>query len=368
MGKILLVEPDFPIATKSKNHAHFLPIGLLKIGTYHKKRGDRVKLVRGLQRCGFTPDRILITSVFTYWSKYVHEAAKFYHEAYPKARIEIGGIYASLMPEHCKQHSPFAYVYKGLYRGGVAEKVTPDYSLLPENLDYQIIHTSRGCTRKCAFCGTWKIEPEFKCVNTINNLIEKQRLVFYDNNLLANPHIDKILREVSEYRLERGHRLSCESQSGFDLRLLTPERARLLKAARFMNPRVAWDGSYKDWPRVQQAIEYLKNAGYTHNDIFVFMIYNCVLSYEEMRKKLDACRRWKVRVIDCRYRPLEYTDDGYKPGRKPQKETEYHIHKGWKDWQVRRFRRCVREQNIAILLNLPNGRYIPGCERHKVAV
>jgi hypothetical protein len=366
--KLLLVEPDFPIATKSKNHAHFLPIGLLKIGTYHKQKRDRVKLVRGLKRCGFTPGRILITSIFTYWSKYVHEAAKFYHEAYPKARIEIGGIYASLMPEHCKQHSPFAHVYKGLYRGGVAEKVIPDYSLLPEDLDYQIIHTSRGCTRKCAFCGTWKIEPEFKCVDSINNLIEKRRLVFYDNNLLANPNIDKILQEISEYRSKRGHRLTCESQSGFDLRLLTPERARLLKAARFKNPRVAWDGSYKDWTRVKTAIEYLKDAGYNHTDIFVFMIYNCTFSYEEMRKKLDACRRWGVRVIDCRYRPLVYTDDGYKPGRKPQGKDDYYIHKGWEDWQVRRFRRCVREQNIAILLDLPKKRYIPGCEQRKVAV
>ena len=140
MSKILLVEPNFPIATKSKNHAHFLPIGLLKIGTYHKQKWDRVKLVRGLKRCGFTPDRILITSIFTYWSKYVHEAAKFYHQAYPKARIEIGGIYASLMPKHCKKNSPFAYVYRGLYHRGVAEKVVPDYSLLPEKLDYQIIN------------------------------------------------------------------------------------------------------------------------------------------------------------------------------------------------------------------------------------
>ena len=366
--KLLLVEPDFPIATKSKNHAHFLPIGLLKIGTYHKQKRDRVKLVRGLKRCGFTPDRILITSVFTYWSKYVHEAAKFYHKAYPEARIEIGGIYASLMPEHCKQHSSFAYVYKGLYRRGVAEKVIPDYSLLPENLDYQIIHTSRGCTRKCTFCGTWKIEPEFKCVESILPLIEKRRLVFYDNNLLANPNIDKILREISEHKIDKRYRVSCESQSGFDLRLLTPERARLLKAARFMNPRVAWDGPYKDWARVKKAIGYLKDAGYNHTDIFVFMIYNCTLSYKEMRRKLDACRRWGVRVIDCRYRPLEYTNDGYKPGRKPQGKDDYYIHEGWKDWQVRRFRRCVREQNIAILINLPNGKYILGCERQKVAV
>ncbi|OHB60276.1 MAG: hypothetical protein A2167_02305 [Planctomycetes bacterium RBG_13_46_10] len=368
MGKILLVEPDFPIASKSKNHAHFLPIGLLKIGTYHKQNGDCVKLVRGLKHCVFKPDRILITSLFTYWSKYVHEAAEFYHKAYPKARVEIGGIYASLMPEHCKKNSPFAYVYQGLYRRGVAEKVVPDYSLLPEDLDYQIIHTSRGCTRRCTFCGTWKIEPEFKCVDSIKELIGKRRLVFYDNNLLANPKIDRILREISEYRFENRYKLSCESQSGFDLRLLTPELARLLKAARFVNPRVAWDGSYKDRARIKKAIGYLKDAGYNHTDIFVFMIYNCTPSYKEMRKKLDACRRWGVRVIDCRYRPLNYIDDGYKPGRKPQGKNDYYIHKGWEDWQVRRFRRCVREQNIAILLDLPNRRYIPGCERRKVAV
>ena len=62
---------------------------------------------------GSRPDRILITSLFTYWSHYVHEAAAFYHAAYPSAKIEIGGIYASLMPEHCKRSSPFATVSRG---------------------------------------------------------------------------------------------------------------------------------------------------------------------------------------------------------------------------------------------------------------
>ena len=231
-----------------------MPVGLLKIGTYHKKRGDKIKLVRGLGRCGFTPDRILITSLFTYWSKPVHEAAKFYRGAYPKARIEIGGIYASLMPKDCKKRSPFAHVSRGLYRQGVAEKVVPDYSLLPEDLDYQIVHTSRGCTRKCTFCGAWKIEPKFTYMDSIIPLIKKRKLVFYDNNLLANPNINKIVKEISKYRTKRGIRLTCESQSGFDLKLLNSERARLLKDAYFTNPRIAWDGSYKHWPKVKNAI------------------------------------------------------------------------------------------------------------------
>ena len=116
--KLLLVEPEFPLAVKSRNHSHFLPIGLLKIGSYHRLRGDKVRLVRGLARCGFTPDRVLVTSLFTYWSEHVHQAVAFYHEAYPNAQIEIGGVYASLMPEDCKARSPFAIVRRGLYRGG----------------------------------------------------------------------------------------------------------------------------------------------------------------------------------------------------------------------------------------------------------
>lgn len=368
MMRILLVEPAFPLASKSKNHSHFLPSGLLKIGTYHKAKGDNVRLVRGLRRCKFKPDRILITSLFTYWSKYVHEAAKFYHDSYPQTKIEIGGIYASLMPEHCKNQSPFAKVCCGLYRGGEAEEVEPDYSLLPEDLDYQIIHTSRGCTRRCTFCGTWRIEPEFTCVDSVINIIKKRKLVFYDNNLLANPHIDEILQELAEYRTDKGHPLRCESQSGFDLYLLTTERAKLLNKAHFVNPRIAWDGRYKSWPRVKQAIELLKKAGYKRKEIYIFMIYNHSLSYREMKQKLEACRRWRVRVIDCRYRPLDSTEDNYRPGQKPQENGEYYIHEGWTDVQIRRFRRNVRQQNIAILLGLPNGRYIKGCESHKVSV
>jgi len=365
--RVLLVEPAFPLPEKSKNHAHFLPIGLLKIGTYHMQRGDQVRLVRGERRCGFTPDRILITSLFTYWSGAVHDAAAFYHSAYPKASIEIGGIYATLLPGDCKRRSPFASVRRGLYRRGAAEAVLPDYSLLPEPLDYQIVHTSRGCTRRCAFCGTWRIEPKFTCKTTILPELLKPRLVFYDNNLLANSHIDEILREIANYCLPNGRRVRCESQSGFDRRLLTPERARLLKAARFENPRIAWDGAYSSWPDVRRAVRILKSVGYGRKDIHVFMLYNHALAYQEMLKKLDACRRWMVRVVDCRYRPLTATEDNYEPGPKSQPPGAYHIAPGWTDAQVRGFRRAVRHQNIAVLLGLPQGRYIPGCERRMVA-
>ncbi|PIP18082.1 MAG: Fe-S oxidoreductase, partial [Parcubacteria group bacterium CG23_combo_of_CG06-09_8_20_14_all_35_9] len=56
--KILLVEPNFPIPPKSKNHAHFLPIGLLKIASYHRSLGDKIELHRGNYPAQFYPDQI----------------------------------------------------------------------------------------------------------------------------------------------------------------------------------------------------------------------------------------------------------------------------------------------------------------------
>ena len=71
---ILLVEPDFPYARKSINHHESIPIGLLKIASYYlfpQFNVERIKLVKGQKDdVGFYPDKILITSLFTYWSDY----------------------------------------------------------------------------------------------------------------------------------------------------------------------------------------------------------------------------------------------------------------------------------------------------------
>lgn len=362
---VLLVEPNFPIPAKSKNHCNFLPIGLLKIAAYHRSVGDSVELHRGNFQAKNLPDEIKITSLFTYWSKQVRESVQYYKELYPSTRMEVGGIYASLMPEHAKT-SGCDDVKAGLYKKGIAEDFEPAYDLV--NVDYQIVHGSRGCFRKCNFCGTWKIEPDVTYKKSIKDEIKKKKIVFYDNNLIANPHIKDVLSEIAEYKFSDHSRVHCESQSGLDGRILIkdPDIATYLKKARFQHPRIAWDGTYAHWPKIKDQLQVLRDAGFRSDDIFIFVLFNHDLSYEEMRAKLDACRRWKIRVIDCRFRPLDSTSDNYKPKAKSQDEDEYYIHKGWTDGQVRAFRRAVRRQNIALILDLPNGRYIEGVERRYI--
>jgi len=366
--KILLVEPNFPIFPKSKNHGNFLPIGLLKIASYHRSQGDKIELKRGNSPANFYPNQIKITSLFTYWSKYVKESVDYYRKLYPKTQIEVGGIYASLMPDHCKKYTGCDKVSRGLYKRGVAEKLEPAYDLV--NVDYQIIHASRGCFRHCHFCGTWKIEPQVMYKKTLRNEIKTNRLIFYDNNLIANPHIENILNEISETRINRCA-VYCESQSGLDGRILEkkPYFANLLKKARFQNPRIAWDAGISLKDKIKNEIEILLQAGYKSKEVYIFILYNHQsIPYDEMREKLEQCRKWRVQVIDCRFRPLDMPDDNYDPRARRQTADDYYIAPNWTDWQVRRFRRAVRRQNIAIRLDLPKGRYIEGIERKFIAV
>ena len=346
MKKYLFVEPSFPIPPKSRNHSDFLPIGLLKLASYHRKKGHRVKLNRGNQLAGFYPDKIFITSLFTYWSSYVKDAVTFYRRKYPRAIIEVGGIYATLMPDHCKEFTGCDKVFIGQHNG--ADKCLPAYDLV--NVKFQIIHGMRGCSRKCPFCGIWKIENKsYKTADEIRNEICSNKIIFYDNNILDNPNIEEILTMLSHVTY-KGRPVTCECQSGFDGRKIEeePHLANMIKKARFRNIRVAWDFTYEQYSKVENWIKLLVNAGYKRRDIFVFMIYNWSFDYFELEQKRSKCFEWGVQIADCRFRPLNQTFDNYNSRLTEQSRSEYYIHSNWSDQQIRKFRKDVRKHNICL--------------------
>lgn len=345
---VLLVVPNFPIPQKRKIDHNFCPIGLLKIGSYFKHaKGYNVELVFGHKTPNMTPDEIWITSLFTYWSEYVHNCAKYYRSLFPEAKLKVGGIYATLLPERAKEEMG-AEIHIGLHKDAEdwCDKHDVDYSILGFDIDFQIMHGMRGCFRRCSFCGVWKIEPEEKFYYSIADKIQKNHIIFYDNNFLRHPDIINILKELAAKRVN-GRVVHYESQSGFDGRILTQEIANLLKKARFINPRIAWDNSYDEWPKIEKQIELIKNAGYKSKDIFIFMLYNWDIDYQTMEKKRLKCWEWRVQIADCRYRPLDQMYD-YFDSRKQQTNDDYYIHPNWTDEEVKAFRKNVRQHNICV--------------------
>jgi hypothetical protein len=354
-SKILLVEPEFPVASKSKNHSSFLPIGLLKLGSYYRSQGCEVHLHRGKYLAPFYPDQIMVTSLFTYWASYVRDAVLFYKQLYPKAKIIVGGIYATLMPDHCKDYTKCDSVFIGQHP--LAEKYFPAYDLV--NVDYQILHGMRGCTRTCSFCGIWRLEKKtYKTAVQIKEEVKSNRIVFYDNNMLANPDIENILSMLSNLKYN-DKVIKCESQSGVDGRILEekPHLANLLKKARFSEIRIAWDFGYEQYKRVENWINILKEVGYNHRSIFVFMIYNWEFNYEQMELKRQKCFDWNIQIADCRYRPLTATHDYYNGNKSNQTTDDYFIHRDWTDCEVKQFRKNVRQHNICIRYKIPWSNY-----------
>jgi len=284
--RVLLVQPNY--------YTRFPPLGLLKLSTYHKKLGDETYLVKGCNEAPWIPDKIYVTSLFTYAWKPVHDAVKFYKEKYPSAKIILGGIYATLMPEHAAMSG--AKVHQGIFED--AEDLMPDYSLEPE-WGASIIFSSRGCIRKCPFCAVPKLEPNFIFKKSIKNLIypSHKKVIFWDNNLMASPCWKEVLQEVRELGLK------VDFNQGIDARILTPEKAETIASLKTELIRIAFDGrdSEKD---VEKGVRLLIEAGVRPKKILAYLLYNFDDSPEDLLHRLKKTMEWGIASYPMRYQPI----------------------------------------------------------------
>lgn len=180
---ILLVKPNY--------YSRYPPIALMKFSAYFKSIGWNVNYVEGTEcRDDLKPKYIYITSLYTYEWRAVHQACLFYKDRFPRSTIFLGGIYASLMPEHAR--SLAVEVHAGRYPE--IDEVQLDYSLVP-NWDSSLISATRGCIRKCSFCAVKRLEPRFEYSASIRSQIVMAlpKIVMWDNNLLASPNCGDIL-------------------------------------------------------------------------------------------------------------------------------------------------------------------------------
>ena len=294
MKNILLIEPDY----KNK----YPPLGLMKISTYHKQKGDKVIFYKGysteLKEQSW--DRIYISTLFTfYWNKTIKTINFYSSSVEHPSHIFVGGVMATLMKREI-QNEINVTIIEGLLneKGKLSYKddekidcILPDYSIVdrksnlllkysyPTNDSY-ITYATRGCIRKCKFCAVPIIEPIFtnsisiaKQVKAIkDNFGEKRHLLLLDNNILASEEFPRIIDEIKSAGFERGAKyiqtingkniyLSryVDFNQGVDLRLLTKDKMKLLSEIAIKPLRIAFDDiKYKNIyiEKVRLAAEY----------------------------------------------------------------------------------------------------------------
>jgi hypothetical protein len=296
---ILLVEPAY--------YTQYPPLGLLKLATYHRAKGDTVELIRGCSTANSRPDRLYISSLFTYAWQPVHEAVRFYSAEYQQAMVTVGGIYASLCRDHLEQtFGDRIEVHEGLVPE--IEELLPDYSLVPE-WRASILFSSRGCIRKCPFCSVPQLEPKFEAKKSIKHLIYPghRKAILWDNNILASPYWQNIFGELEDLGLE------VDFNQGLDARLLTEETVSKLKKLRIPIVRLAYDSKgVKE--SLKKAIGLLKDVGIDGRRIVVYCLYGHLDTPEDFVERVRELITWGVVAYPMRYQPLEpCTKDSYIP-------------------------------------------------------
>ena len=226
----------------------------------------------------------------------MHDAAAYYRSLYPDSRIVLGGIYATLMPEHAAL-ADVDKVHTGLVNE--AERFIPDYSLTPD-WDSSIMFGTRGCIRKCAFCAVPRLEGKTKGpAQSIKDLVHEDhgRVVLWDNNILGVPNWEEVVSELRSLDVE------IDFNQGLDARLINKEVAQKLSGLRIRPIRMAYDMP-NEKAALERAIPALEEAGFNRRRMHVYTLYNFLDTPEDFLERVVRLLSWGVVSYPMRYEPL----------------------------------------------------------------
>ena len=243
--RVLLIEPEYKV--------RYPPLGLMKISTYHKMRGDEVTFYRG-ERAAVRDqnwDIIYIATLFTFTWKSALGTIKFYQRNKTNVKdIRVGGVLASLLQGDVEAETGIRPHF-GLWEE--IDRLPPDYSFADGTYEYyrnnaSFAHMTRGCPNHCSFCAVSKLEPEYVDFIPLEHQLDpnKKDLILLDNNVLASKDFAQIINEIKACGFERGAmygaaRRVVDFNQGVDARLLTEEKMELLSQLPIHPLRIAFD-------------------------------------------------------------------------------------------------------------------------------
>jgi len=277
---------------------------LLRIGSALQFTGNRVEWVvsPAMPERIEAPGEIYITSMFTYDYQLVWDAVRIYRAAYPGAKIIVGGIYATIMPEHAKQ-SGADEVLAGQHPLGA--EYPPDPSILPYPQDFGYLFTSYGCDMACTYCATHLLYGPGIRQLPVQRVIDEIKFVssrglrevwFGDDNLLygSATHIN----EICEAILSAGINCHFRVQGGMSAKDFSRKTALLMRRAGFVEISFAIESTDPEVRRMMgrkantdndmlvQALRYADEAGFQRQNTNVYFIIG--LPYQSLGSMVDT--------------------------------------------------------------------------------
>jgi len=315
--RILLIEPAYK--------AKYPPLGLMKVSTFHKQRGDEVVFYKGTNAALRDQkwDIIYITTMFTYQWNTTIKTIKFYQRNKANRNIRVGGILASLLYYDVKKETGITPHF-GLYKK--VDRLAPAYKLFDNTYDYftnnvSIGYMTRGCINHCPFCAVPELEKEYVPFIPLKKQIDpdKKDLLLLDNNVLASPEFPRIIKEIKRYGFYKGAKFEgrfryIDFNQGIDARLLTEEKMRLLSEIAIKPLRVAFDDiKFKRLYIEKIRLAYKYGIKYLSN--YILFNYNDTPEdlYERLRINIELNEELGLSIFSfpMRFIPLNAKDRRY---------------------------------------------------------
>lgn len=220
------------------------------------------------------PEAVLVTSLMTYWYSGVRETVDLVRRVFPDVPVLIGGIYASLLPEHAAVHCRPDEILRGpgeetlpnaLYRHtGISNQpsafkerfeFSPALDLMT-NVRFLPLLTTRGCCLKCSYCASSLVFPHFvrrhvseviKEIQTGVNVHRIHDIALYDDAFLLEAHAHALPILDAAAHLFQG--LRWHTPNGLHASAIDSQVAVAMKQAGFETIRIGFETSSDEFHR-----------------------------------------------------------------------------------------------------------------------
>jgi hypothetical protein len=279
----------------------------------------------------------LVQTGMTYWYPGVAEVIEDLRRFSPATRIVLGGVYATLCPQHARSLGADLVVagtdLDPLWR---ALQVAPDLSATAfweayERLETGVLKLTDGCPFRCTYCASSRLSPRFATRPMEVTLAEMDLLrrlgarnvAFYDDALLFRP--EKALLPFLERMAAQKSPVNFHTPNALHARLLTREIARLMVRAGVRTFYLGFESLSDAWQRgtdgnstgkvasdeLARAVAHLHEAGAEPQEITAYLILGHPRSdTQELETSMRFAHGLGVRLMLADFSPIPGTPDG----------------------------------------------------------
>ncbi len=291
------------------------------------------------------PDLIFVTSLMTYWYPGVVETIETIRSVYADRPIVLGGIYATLCPEHAGRRSGADRVVSGAGVGDILEVAgemtawRPQVRIDADNPDswpypafylqnrigYIPLMTSVGCPFDCGYCASRMLHPKRMNRSPESVMAEIQYwhrqygvvdFVFYDDALLVDSRKHAI--PLFEKIAAAGLHLRFHTPNAIHIRGITDRVAKLMAGIGFTTLRLGLETTdFEDRGGLDrkvtqneflQAVVCLRKAGFSSNQIGAYLLAGLPgQSIASVEASIVTVKKSGITPIPAYYTPIPGT-------------------------------------------------------------